>query len=179
MNTSTFRSPLRRLRCLMVVALTTLFSLGGWAADPSPLPFAPVVKYFAKVTGARPWKVHDQCIVFSLSEPSVAKDHHECLIMVTADPNRLAVSFLVSGEFGMNFVREFFESPFFGASETAAFYATLGTPPGSTTYSADRFTVEITRAETPEWMFLSMSFGPPSRATPEPTPLNPRPAPAP
>jgi hypothetical protein len=126
----------------------------------APLEFQPVVELFTKMTEVRPMKLHGRCVVFGLGEAYRANDHVESIIVVTEDPPRLAVSFLVSGGYGMNFVGEFFEAPFFSRDESERFHALLYGPAGNTSARFARFTLTFTRLETPEWQFISMSFDP-------------------
>jgi hypothetical protein len=126
----------------------------------APLEFQPVVELLTKMTEVRPAKLHGRCVVFTLGQAYRANDHVENIIVVTEDPPRLAVSFLVSGGYGMNFVGEFFEAPFFTRDESEKFHGLLHGPAGNTTARFPRFALDFTRVETPEWYFISMSFGP-------------------
>lgn len=153
-----------------MTALLHLAILSAWfVAEPDiaraekvePLRFQPVVELFSRMTEIRPKKVHERCVVFALGQAYKANDHVESIIIVTEDPPHLAVSFLVSGGYGMNFVSEFFEAPYFKRHESEEFHRLLYGPQGHSSARFDRYSVDFSRIETPEWHFISMSFGPP------------------
>ena len=149
------------IRTAIAVALLATSPQPVRIEKPAPLEFDPVVALFKKMTKVLPARMHGRCVVFSLGEAYRANDHVESIIVVTEDPPRLAVSFLISGDYGMNFVSEFFEAPFFTRDESEKFYALLYAPMGNSAARFPRFTLDFTRVETPEWHFISMSFGPP------------------
>ncbi len=136
------------------------------AEKVEPLRFKPVVELFTKMTEIHPMKIHARCVVFGLGEAYKANDHVESIIIVTEDPPRLAVSFVISGGYGMNFVGEFFEAPWFTRAESEEFHRLLYGPQGHSSARFDRFGLDFSRIETPEWHFISMSFGPPKALPP-------------
>lgn len=138
------------------------------AAEPAtPISFKQVVEIFTRMTEVRPTRVHERCVVFSLGQAYKRNDHVESIIVVTEDPPRLGVSFLISGGYGMNFVSEFFEAPFFARNESEEFYRLLNAPQGHSGARFSRYSVDFSRIETPEWHFISLSFGP-TRALEQP-----------
>jgi hypothetical protein len=148
------------IRIAIAAALLTAAPKASHVEKAAPLAFQPVVELFTKMTEVHPMKLHGRCVVFGLGEAYRANDHVESIIVVTEDPPRLAVSFLVSGGYGMNFVGEFFEAPFFTRDESERFHGLLYGPAGNFTARFARFTLAFTRVETPEWHFISMSFDP-------------------
>ena len=137
---------------------------------PTPLEFQAIVNHFKVTTDVRPVRLHKQAVIFALGEAYRTGDHMESVIIVTEDPPRLAVSFLVSGGYGMNFVNEFFEASFFSRAESEGFYALLHGPQERASATFPRFAVEFTRVNTPEWHFISLTFGPPQKGAPTPLP---------
>lgn len=160
------------IRLALLAAMLAVAPSPSQAEAPVPVEFSKVVALFKKMTEVQPLRLHDQCMIFGLGERYRRNDHTESVIIVTEDPPRLAVSFLVSGGYGMNFVSEFFEAPFFQRIESEAFYSLLYGPSEHATAALPRFAVEFTRVNTPEWHFISLTFG----AT---VPLPPPPPPAP
>lgn len=150
---------------LVCIAIASALLIAEPRATPvakvAPLEFKTVVELFTKMTEVRPTKLHGRCVVFALGEAYKANDHVESIIVVTEDPPRLAVSFMVSGGYGMNFVSEFFEAPYFERSESEECYRLLHGPQGHSSARFARSSLDFSRVETPEWHFISMSFGPP------------------
>ncbi len=138
------------------------------AAVALPMDFPRVVALVRKMVEVEPMRLHNQCFVFGLGEAYRRNDHVESVIIVTEDPPRLAISFLVSGGYGMNFVSEFFEAPFFQREESERFYALLYGAETHVNAALPRFALEFNRVETPEWHFISLTFGPPAPPTPLP-----------
>ncbi len=154
---------------LLAAALAVVSPLDRVEA-PTPLGFEAIVNHLKETTDARPTRLHKQAVIFALGEAYRTGDHMESVIIVTEDPPRLAVSFLISGGYGMNFVNEFFEAPFFTRAESEEFYGLLHGPQERASAAFPRFAVEFTRVNTPEWHFISLTLGPPRKGAPTPLP---------
>lgn len=152
------------LNIALLATVLAVVPLPQKAEGPGPLEFEQVVSAFKKMTEVQPLRLHARSVVFALGELYRRDDHVESVIVVTDDAPRLSVSFLVSGGYGMNFVSEFFEAPFFTRDESEQFYGLLYGPEDHTAATFPRFAVDFTRVETPAWHFISLTFGPPAPA---------------
>lgn len=150
------------LAALAMIAVSAAAAPIGPIEPAAPLEYSKVIQLFTRMTGVKPTPLHPLCAVFSLGELFRRSDHVESVIVVTEDAPNFAVSFLISGNHGMNFVSEFFEAPFFTRAESEEFYRILYGPPGTTTEKFTHFTLTFSRLDTPEWRFIAMSFAPPA-----------------
>lgn len=136
--------------------------------EAPPIDFERTVTLFRKMTAVQPVRMHERSVVFALGQLYRRDDHVESVIIVTEDGPQTSVSFMVSGGYGMNFVSEFFEAPFFTREESEQFYALLYGPKEHTVAAFPRFAVDFTRVQTPAWHFISLTFAPPAAAPPLP-----------
>ena len=64
------------------------------------------------------------------------------------------------GDWGVNYIREFFEAPFFFRSESEQLYALLDSGPGVRSATLSRFQVKIDVSEAREWIVIRSEFEP-------------------
>lgn len=152
----------------LLAATLAVVPLPQKADGPSPIEFEKAVTVFKEMTAVQPVSMHARSVIFALGHLYRKDDHVESVIIVTDDAPRLSVSFFVSGGYGMNFVSEFFEAPFFTRDESEQFYALLYGPQEHAVATFPRFAVDFTRVETPAWHFISLTFGPPAMPPPLP-----------
>jgi hypothetical protein len=73
---------------------------------------------------------------------------------------KIAVTVTTTGDWGVNYMREFFEAPFFFQSETEQLYALLNAGPGVHSATLGRFQVKMDVLETREWIVIRSEFSP-------------------
>ena len=122
-----------------------------------PFSFEQVLSYFDDVFGKPAYKVHDNTFVYiegNVPDESVT-------IAVSATERKIAVTLVANGDWGINYIREFFEAPFLLQSESEQLYGLLDANPGTHAATLGRFDVEIHVLETPQWIVIAAEFGPP------------------
>jgi hypothetical protein len=128
--------------------------LGSYAL---PFSFEQVLSYFDDAFGKPAYKVRDNTFVYiegNASDEAVA-------VAVSATARKIAVTLIARGDFGVNYIREFFEAPFFLRSESEQLYALLDANPGARSAALGRFDAKIDVFETREWIIIAAEFGPP------------------
>jgi hypothetical protein len=71
--------------------------------------------------------------------------YNHSLIMVENEDEDVEVTFVMTGDEGMNWVNEFFDSPFFERGETERFFQMLGSARGTKRANVGRFAIELSR----------------------------------
>jgi hypothetical protein len=102
-----------------------------------PVSLDQVLRHFDAAFGKQPFKLDERTFVYTDRE-----NPDEIVIVTISDLyTGLAVVLLATGNYGVNYMREFFEAPFFVRQETEQFYAFLDRGPGirSITLDALRF----------------------------------------
>jgi hypothetical protein len=82
------------------------------------------------------------------------------VMTISAMGPKIAVTVTTTGDWGVNYMREFFEAPFFLRSETEQFYTLLDAGPGARSATLGRFQVKIDVLETREWIVIRSEFSP-------------------
>ena len=122
-----------------------------------PFSFGQVLSYFGDAFGKLAYKVHDNTFVYIEGN---AQDE-AVTIVVSATEQRIAVTLTARGDFGVNYIREFFEAPFFLRSESEQLYALLDANPSFGAAALGRFDVKIAVFKTRESIMIRAEFGPP------------------
>jgi hypothetical protein len=124
---------------------------------PLPFSFARVLAYFNKVFGERPSKSDAGSYAYiDLDNPDEV-----VIITVTELQTSLGVVLLATGDYGVNYIREFFEAPFFLRAETEQLYKLLERGPGIRSVSLERFTMQMSIAAVEGWIVVAIEFSPP------------------
>ena len=123
-----------------------------------PLPFSlnQVLDHFNEAFGKHALRLDERTFVY------VDRDNPDetvVLTVVARDPY-LDVTLLTTGDYGLNYLREFFEAPFFLRSETEQFYAFLDRGLGTRSITLDRFTFRLSLLQTGDWLAVTLEFGP-------------------
>jgi hypothetical protein len=72
----------------------------------------------------------------------------------------MGVTLLTGGDWGVDYIREFFEAPFFLKAESEQLYGLLDSGPGARSATLSRFQVKIDVSETREWIVIKTEFEP-------------------
>jgi hypothetical protein len=131
--------------------------------DHSPLrlptlPFSvwQVLDYFNEAFGKRPFKTDDKSFVYADRE-----NPDEVAIITVSDLEAsLGVVLLATGDYGVNYLREFFEAPFFRRPESEQLYMLLDGGPGIRSVALERFNVQMRISEAGRWLVVALEFSP-------------------
>lgn len=110
-----------------------------------PLTFENVTRFFHEALGRAPVEVEKRCVVFVEGEWKNANVYNHSLVMVENADVDIQVTFIMTGDEGLNWVNEFFDSPFFERTETETLFSLLGTARGTKRINVGRFAVELNR----------------------------------
>jgi hypothetical protein len=119
-----------------------------------PFSFEQVLSYFDDAFGRPAYKIHDNTFVYI--EGNAADE--AVRIAVSATERKIAVTVITGGDWGVNYMREFFEAPFFFRSESEQLYALLYANSSAGAVALDRFDVKINVFKTREWIVIGMEF---------------------
>jgi hypothetical protein len=122
-----------------------------------PFSFEQVLSYFDEAFGKPAHKVHDNAFLYIEND---AQDE-AVMIAISATEREISVALIATGDFGVNYIREFFEAPFFLRSESEQMYALLDVNPSARAAALGRFDVKIEVFETLESIRITAKFGPP------------------
>jgi hypothetical protein len=125
------------------------------ALGPHNLPFSfgQVLSYFDDAFAKPAYKIHDNTFVYIEGNTQ----DEAVTIAISATERKIAVR----GDWGLNYIGEFFEAPFFLQSESKQLYRLLDANPGARAAALGRFDVKIGVFETREWMVIATEFGAP------------------
>lgn len=73
----------------------------------------------------------------------------------------LSVVLLATGGYGVNYIREFFEAPFFLSEETEQLYKLLDSGPGIRSVTLDRFNIQVSITAAESWIVVAIEFSSP------------------
>lgn len=132
-------------------------------APALPFSFEEVLSYFQDSLGKLPNKVHNKSYAFIENENS----DEAVIIFLSAVEPTITVVLVTTGDFGVNYIREFFEAPFFLRSETEQLYALMDAGLGTRSIELGRFGVEVGVLETHAWIIIAVEFSPPGAYRPE------------
>ena len=122
------------------------------------LPFSvgQVLEYFNEAFGKRPFKIDDKTFVYTDRE----NPDEEAIITVSNLEASLGVVLLATGDYGVNYIREFFEAPFFLSAESEQLYMLLAGGPGIRSIALERFNVQMRIFERGRWIVVALEFRP-------------------
>jgi hypothetical protein len=100
--------------------------------------------------------VDDRFFVFVDSDNS----DESLTIAISSEEQKISILLLTTGDFGLNYIREFFEAPFFREAETERFYALLAAGLGTRSTEFGRFSTDTGIVEMRGWIILQMEFRP-------------------
>ena len=122
------------------------------------LPFSvgQVLEYFNEAFGKRPFKIDDKTFVYTDRE----NPDEESIITVSNLEASLGVVLLATGDYGVNYIREFFEAPFFLRAESEQLYMLLAGGPGIRSIALERFNVQMRIFERGRWIVVALEFHP-------------------
>ena len=133
------------------------------SVDHSPLrlhtlPFSvgQVLDYFNEAFGKRPFKIDDKSFVYTDRE----NPDEVVTITVSEFEASLGVVLLATGDYGVNYIREFFEAPFFLRPEIEQLYMLLDRGPGIRSVALERFNVQMRISEAGRWFVVALEFSP-------------------
>ena len=136
------------------------------SVDHSPLrlhtlPFSvgQVLDYFNEAFGKRPFKIDDKSFVYTDRE----NPDEVVTITVSEFEASLGVVLLATGDYGVNYIREFFEAPFFLRPEIEQLYRLLDRGPGIRSVALERFNVQMRISEAGRWLVVALEFSPSER----------------
>jgi hypothetical protein len=80
-------------------------------------------------------------------------------IVVSGTEQKIRVTLVTNGDWGVNYIREFFEAPFFLPSESKGLYTLLDANPSARYTNLGRFDVQIKVLETRQRIVITTEFG--------------------
>jgi hypothetical protein len=129
------------------------------------LPFSldQVLNHFNEAFGKRPSRIHERTFAYTDRE-----NPDEMVIITVSDLDAgLAIVLLATGDYGVNYMREFFEASFFLREETEQFYKLLEQGPGVRSITLERLKVQMSISHAGSWMIAALEFGPVQTYRPE------------
>lgn len=121
-----------------------------------PFSLGEVLRHFNEAFGKLPLRIDERTFVYTDRE----NPDETVIISVSELDTGLGVVLLTTGNYGMNYLREFFEAPFFLRSETEQFYASLDRGPGVHSITLHRFTFRLSLSEAGTWIIVALEFSP-------------------
>jgi hypothetical protein len=128
-----------------------------------PFSLAQVLLHFNEAFGKQPFRIDERTYVY------VDRENPDETVTITVSDldTGLAVVLLATGNYGVNYMREFFEASFFLRPETEQFYTFLDQGPGTRSIALDRFTIELSISHASNWIVVAMEFRPAQTYQPE------------
>lgn len=121
-----------------------------------PFSIGQVLVHFNEAFGKQPSRIDEKTFVYTDRE-----NPDEVTIITVSDLDTgLAVVLLATGDYGVNFMREFFEASFFLRQETEQFYTFLDRGPGIRSIPLERFRVQMSVSQVGNWIVVALEFGP-------------------
>ena len=121
-----------------------------------PFSLGQVLDYFNEAFGKRPFKNDDGSFVYVDRENS----DETAIVMVSEFETNLDLVLWATGDYGVNYIREFFEAPFFLRAESEQLYRLLDGGPGVRSLALERFNVQMRVAEAGRWVHVALQFRP-------------------
>jgi len=122
-----------------------------------PFSFEQVLSYFENAFGKPAYNVHDKTFVYiEGNAPDEA-----VTVALSKTERKIAVTVIAGGDWGVNYIREFFEASFFLRAESERLYTLLDANPSAGAAALDRFDVKIDVFKTREWIVIGTEFEPP------------------
>ena len=121
-----------------------------------PFSVRQVLDYFNEAFGKRPFKIDGESFVYT------DRDNPDEVVIITVSglEASLGVVLLATGDYGVNYMREFFEAPFFSRPESEQLYILLNRGPGIRSAALERFNVQIRIFEVGRWLVVALEFSP-------------------
>ena len=136
-----------------------------------PFSIGQVLNYFNEAFGKRPVKRDDKIFVYADRE-----NPDEVVTIAVSDFGAsLGVVLLATGDYGVNYIREFFEAPFFLLPESERLYMLLDKGTGIRSLALPRFNVQMRISEAGKWLVVALEFRPPEFYRPQGTLVTSRP----
>ncbi len=133
------------------------------SAKRQPLTFGNVTSFFQDALRRAPLKVYKRCSIFSEGEWTNANWYNHSVIVVEKADEDVEVTFIMTGDEGMNWVNEFLDSPFFQRSETESLFQLLNNGHGTRRAKVGRFAVELSRWQPRHHEIVVLSLTPRKR----------------
>lgn len=128
-----------------------------------PFSIGQVLVHFNEAFGKQPSRIDERTFVYTDPE-----NPDEVTIITVSDLDTgLAVVLLATGDYGVNYMREFFEASFFLRQETEQFYTLLDRGPGIRSITLERFKVQMSVSQVGNWIVVALEFGPAQIFQPE------------
>ena len=124
----------------------------------NPLPFSigQVLDHFTEAFGKRPSKIEANGFVYSDGQ-----NPDEVAVITVSDLKvGVGVVLLATGDYGVNYIREFFEAPFFLARESEELYMLLDRGSGIRSVALERFDVQLSISDAGRWLVVALEFRP-------------------
>ena len=112
-----------------------------------PLTFTNAVAFFREALRRRPVKVDQRTAIFAEGEWKNADVYNHSVIVVENADEDVEITFIMTGDEGMNWVNEFIDSAFFTQRETESLFGLLNRGLGTRKATIGRFRVELSRWE--------------------------------
>ena len=161
------------MKNVAAIALTIVLALSASSAAPRsrstsgeqlrPLTFGNAVAFFREALGRAPLKTDARTAVFAEGEWKNRDIYNHSLIFIENADEDVEITFIMSGDEGMNWVNEFFDSPFFQRAETESLFALLNSARGSRRTKIGRFAVELGRWQPRHHEIVVLSLTPRAR----------------
>lgn len=156
----------------LAFALALLIAQPVWSAPrgqraPSrllrPLTFVNATGFFGEALGRSALKVDPRCAIFAEGEWKNANVYNHSVIIVENADEDLEITFVMTGDEGMNWVNEFFDSRFFTLREKQDLFGLLNGGLGTRRRTVGRFRVELSRWEPRHHEIVVISLTPRGR----------------
>ena len=157
---------------IALVVAVGLATTTAFAAPPKPnargdasrpLTFTNTVAFFREALGRAPLKVDARTAVFAEGEWKNRDVYNHSVIFIENADDDVEITFMMSGDEGMNWVNEFLDSPFFERSETESLFQLLNNGPGTRRANVGRFAVELSRWQPRHHEIVVLSLTPRKR----------------
>ena len=137
-----------------------------------PFSVGQVLDYFNEAFGKRPFKTDDKSFVYT----DRGNPDEVAIITVSDLEARLGVALLATGDYGVNYIREFFEAPFFLRPESEQLYMLLDRRSWQfDQFALERFNVQMRISEAGRWLVVALEFRPSELYRPQLTLVTSRP----
>ena len=114
-------------------------------ARQTPLTFTNVISFFQEALRRPPMTVDQRTAIFAEGEWKNANIYNHSAIFVENADDDVEITYVMSGDEGMNWVNEFLDSHFFVKSETESLFGLLNSGSGTHSANVGRFRVELSR----------------------------------
>ena len=125
--------------------------------DPLPFSSARVLAYFNEAFGQRPFESDPGSYVYI----DCTNPDEVVIVTVTELQTSIGVVLFATGDYGVNYIREFFEAPFFLREETEQLYKLLDSGLGIRSVTLKRFNIQIGMTAAEGWIVVAIEFSPP------------------